>query len=317
MCKFSIIIPCYNAEKDVLRLIKMFENKEYTDYEVIFIDDCSTDNTYELLIENKLQHFSVYKMENNSGPGMVRNYGIHCANAENIMFCDSDDEFDISVLGEIDDFLEKHADADLIVFPHKMVGKNKEVTEDSYSKYNNGDKVDIYDILDGCPTPWAKIYKKSVIYNNNVVFPARMTGEDRCFLVNYAVYVKVAYKCDLLYYRYIMTEGSITHRRITDPNQKTTFEILQKVYAEHFPEIELKMFVDTHLLSKAKILCDAKCSMKHIGDFYLQENKKFPNWIDKIDISSQSLYRQLIYKAMYNNNALAIKAIMFVRRILY
>lgn len=317
MCKFSIIIPCYNAEKYVLQLIKMFEKKEYTDYEVIFVDDCSTDNTYELLMANKFQHSSVYKMEKNGGPGIARNYGISRANAENIMFCDSDDEFDVSVLSQIDDFVEKHTDADLVVFPHKMVGKNKEVVEDGYSKYKNGDKVGILDILDGSPTPWAKIYKKSIIQKNNLLFPGRMTGEDRCFLVNYAVYVKTAYKCDVLYYNYVMTEGSITHRRISNPNQKTTFDILQEVYAKHFPEIELKMFVDTHLLSKAKILCDAKCSMKHIRDFYCQENKKFPNWIDKIDISSQSLYRKFIYKAMYNNNAFAIKAIMFVRRVLY
>lgn len=321
MCKFSIIVPCYNAEAYVPKLCEMLYTEEYRDYEVILVDDCSKDETYRLLCEygQKYSNFHAYQMPQNGGPGPTRNYGIAVANGENILFCDSDDEFDITCLSVMDRFLVEHPDADIVVFPHEIIRGKKRTLNDTYRQYANGEEVKICDVVRGCGGPVAKIYKKTIIQEHGIEFPARMTGEDLCFLVNYSVYVKKAYKSDLLYYGYIMNRQSITHQHGSKKNllKQTTFELLYPIYHEHFPGIEVERFVNSHLLTKAKQMAAAKCSMREIKRFYQVENLRYPQWIYSVEYAQQSLYKKAIYKAMYLNRPFLIKFLMFVRKLMY
>ena len=54
-----------------------------------------------------------------------------------------------------------------------------------------------------------------------------------------------------------------------------------------------------------------------IKEFFDRENKRYPNWIEQVDYDNQSLYRKLIYSAMYHNRPWMMKAIMYLRKILY
>ena len=319
--KFSIIVPCYNAKKYINTLFDMLSSETYTDYEVILVDDHSKDGTYQQMCELKEQekysNFKVFQTPKNGGPGPARNFGVQKAQGEYILFCDSDDGFDINCLLKIDSFLKDHNDADLIVFPHEIVRGDKVTFNDTYPNYKNGEEISKQDVIKVCPTPWAKVFKTSIVKDNQVEFPARMTGEDLCFLVYYTTHIQKAYKLDFSFYRYIMTEGSITHRKNVNLNEKTTFELLQPIYQEYFPEIEVERFVNSHLLTKAKNMTDAKCSCKEIKAYFKKENKKYPNWLDFIDLKNQSRYRKMIYKAMYHSNPIMIKFVMYLRRKLY
>lgn len=321
MCKFSIIVPCYNAEKYIPHLFQMLHTDDYTDYEVVFVDDCSKDGTYQLMCEQaeRYPHYRVYQMPQNGGPGPARNYGVSVANGENILFCDSDDEFDIGCLSVMDQFLAEHPDADIVVFPHEIVRGKKRILNDTYGKYTNGDRVEICAVICGCPGPVAKIYKKSIIDAHGIEFPKRLTGEDSCFLVNYSVYVKKAYKCDYLYYRYIMNSESITHQHGHKKSivKQSTFEVLYPIFHEHFPEVEVERFVNTHLLTYAKQMTACGASFQEIKKFYREENRRYPQWIEQINLRNQSLYRRLIYKAMYKNHVGMIRFLMFLRRLVY
>lgn len=89
--KISVIIPTYNRENTIKRAIESVLNQDYTEIEVIVVDDCSTDNTYEIvkgISDGRLRYF---KLEKNSGACRARNFGIDKATGEFIAFQDSDD----------------------------------------------------------------------------------------------------------------------------------------------------------------------------------------------------------------------------------
>ncbi|WP_219929630.1 glycosyltransferase [Achromobacter pulmonis] len=95
--KVSIVIPCYNAIDKVGRCLASLELIDFdpSEYEVIFVDDCSTDGTYDLLdkVCAGKKHWRLLRLQQNSGsPSRPRNHGIDVARGEYIYFLDCDDE---------------------------------------------------------------------------------------------------------------------------------------------------------------------------------------------------------------------------------
>ncbi|OHD93924.1 MAG: hypothetical protein A2019_09590 [Sulfurimonas sp. GWF2_37_8] len=89
---FSIIIPTFNSYEKLLRAIESIKSQTFTDFEVIIVDDGSTDGTQVKIQESlckKIHYF--YKI--NGGPASARNLGIKEANGEYLCFLDADDEF--------------------------------------------------------------------------------------------------------------------------------------------------------------------------------------------------------------------------------
>jgi len=86
----SVIIPVYNAENYIEETLKSVFNQSYTDYEIIVVDDGSTDNTPEIL--NRYGDKIIYiRQENSGGPSSPRNRGIKIAKGKYIALFDSDD----------------------------------------------------------------------------------------------------------------------------------------------------------------------------------------------------------------------------------
>ena len=94
----SVICPCYNSEKYLIQLLDSLYNqiKYFSNFEIIFIDDGSTDETIQILDNNKKRFLdkSIQYMihtQDHKGPGAARNYGIQNAKHRYIAFIDSDD----------------------------------------------------------------------------------------------------------------------------------------------------------------------------------------------------------------------------------
>ena len=87
----SIIIPTYNRKESVIKLIDSLSNQINKNFEIIVIDDGSTDDTYDVLKKSiSMKNFSVYKIKN-SERGAARNYGATKSKGEYLNFFDSDD----------------------------------------------------------------------------------------------------------------------------------------------------------------------------------------------------------------------------------
>ena len=119
---FSVIIPTYNRKPILEKCLRALENQQLTDdkvsnYEVILVDDGSTDNTIEWLAENAAEfpHVRLF-IQNHLGPAAARNLGIEKAQGDTIIFIDSD-------LVVTEAFIQSHANA--LITGEKELGNEK------------------------------------------------------------------------------------------------------------------------------------------------------------------------------------------------
>ncbi len=89
----SIIIPVYNAERYLKDTINTFLNQTYKNWEAIFVDDCSTDNSKKIIINysKKDKRIKYFCQDKNGGPALARNKGVDLAKGQFICYMDADD----------------------------------------------------------------------------------------------------------------------------------------------------------------------------------------------------------------------------------
>ena len=87
----SIIMPNYNCEKYIKETISSVLAQTYTNWEILFVDDCSTDNSIEIVESFNDTRIKIFKNEKNSGAAVSRNYALREAKGKWIAFLDSDD----------------------------------------------------------------------------------------------------------------------------------------------------------------------------------------------------------------------------------
>lgn len=124
MVDFSIIIPIYNAEKSLEKCLDSVNAQTFENYEVILIDDGSTDQSLSICKRYAIQNkrFRVHH-QNNAGPSAARNAGLDIAAGKWICFVDSDDCIEANYLQEIWDAAQNY-DADVIFIGHNKVNEN-------------------------------------------------------------------------------------------------------------------------------------------------------------------------------------------------
>ena len=92
--ELSVIVPTFNSSNTIERLMHSLSNQIFKDFEIIFIDDCSSDDTVDAIrktLQNTNIKYQLLINESNRGPGYSRNRGIENANGDYIVFIDSDD----------------------------------------------------------------------------------------------------------------------------------------------------------------------------------------------------------------------------------
>ncbi|NQY23204.1 MAG: glycosyltransferase family 2 protein [Campylobacteraceae bacterium] len=92
---FSVIIPCYNGEKTILRALKSVLNQTYKNFEIIIVDDGSKDNSKFILLKYLKNRDVQYKYiyQENNGPSSARNKAVKSSKGKYLAFLDSDDEW--------------------------------------------------------------------------------------------------------------------------------------------------------------------------------------------------------------------------------
>ena len=87
----SIVTPTYNCGKYIEATIRSIQAQTYQNWEMIIVDDCSTDNTAEVVAKCKDKRLLYYRLSANSGPAIARTKAMELAKGDYIAFCDSDD----------------------------------------------------------------------------------------------------------------------------------------------------------------------------------------------------------------------------------
>lgn len=119
MEKLSVIVTTFNRKYEVRRALEGVYAQTKQPYEVIIVDDCSTDGTEEYIQSFHFSGLQYYKTQLRSGPGAARNLGIRVCNGEYIAFLDSDNEWYPNKIEEFDKVISGQVQCDLIFSSYK------------------------------------------------------------------------------------------------------------------------------------------------------------------------------------------------------
>lgn len=218
MKKISIIIPVYNAEKTLDRCLSSIMNSKYENYEIILIDDGSTDNSVSIITDyaNENNRIKVVS-QSNCGPSEARNRGLRLAEGDIISFVDSDDYVR-------DDYLEQlvkafdEQNADVVFFEFYCVNfKENKLSRNSLPKI----KPEYYENLialsknDTFGYTWIKAFRKEIAFG--IYFNVNQNlYEDEIFTCKLlANPVRIYYLREAIYF-YVMSEDSLMQRTHED-----------------------------------------------------------------------------------------------------
>lgn len=148
----SIVTPCYNAKDTISQTILSVINQTYQNWELLVVDDCSTDNTAEIIAEysGKDNRIKYFKTDVSSGsPSLPRNIGIENAKGEYIAFLDSDDIWFPNKLKQQIDFIKNHG--------YRFVYSDYEKINHSGDRNNRIIRVpassSFWDVIETCTIP--------------------------------------------------------------------------------------------------------------------------------------------------------------------
>ena len=190
----SVIIPVYNVENYLHVCINSVLKQNYRDFEIICIDDASTDSSLEILeyFAEKDSRVKILKNNSNNGPGYSRNRGLDVAQGKYVSFLDGDDWFSPNTF----EILLKKAEKDNL---DVLMFKNIVYYEDNHNfgfeeyydmEFMNKYENKVFNHFDLEKTklcimsnaPWNKFYLKSFLNKNNIRFPnENLIHEDNPF----------------------------------------------------------------------------------------------------------------------------------------
>lgn len=188
--KISVIIPVYNTGVKLRRTLRSIEYQTMgmQHIEVLMVNDCSTDEDTLNILKEYVQkdNFKWIDLKENQGhSGIPRNIGLRESSAEYIIFLDHDDFFEISALQKLyDAMISEENELDLVFGTYAIVqDENSVIYFDDKDKNGYVDNLTESPRLIAFPPPsiWTKLFKKSFIIKNNILFP-HILGEDAIFM---------------------------------------------------------------------------------------------------------------------------------------
>lgn len=267
MKNISVIIPCYNVSPYLDRLMDSIAKQTIgiENLEIIFVNDASTDATYDKLLEIENQYpddVIVVNLPENGRQGKARNVGIMYASCAYVGFVDADDyveedmfavlyekaaEYDCDMVGGLvkhhvggqTECMPNHMETDTVI---DVTDENKRM--DIILNGNNGGIV-------------SKIYKKKMLLDNELWFPEGTSFEDNYWLPMVCLYIERYYICDRVVYHYVDQPHSTVNRkdmrsfdqRMNMEVQKLHGYIQRGFFKTYYPGIEAlfcrSYYVDT------------------------------------------------------------------------
>lgn len=137
---FTIILPTYNRARMLEKTLFSLLQQTHQEFEIIVVDDGSTDDTEELLKKIKDPRLKYFKKDN-GGVSSARNYGLQFAKGEYINFFDSDDLAYPNHLAEANIYVEKHPDAKIIFFDFEWGDPERKNVKEVIMRFKNPNKA--------------------------------------------------------------------------------------------------------------------------------------------------------------------------------
>lgn len=217
--KFSVIIPAYNSEKYISRCVLSLIDTRFDDFEIIIVDDGSSDNTYSICKElsNKFSNIKLIHQEN-SGQMKARMNGVYNSKGDYICFVDSDDCVKENYFKVLATNINNNPNIDIIYFDfcYDYFKENTDLKQLEEKQYDSTEFVSKIYANDHFHSLWRACYKKEIV-NINIYDEILMLkcGEDFCSFLLFASKSKYVNLIKSNLYIYSSNDDSITHKMIS------------------------------------------------------------------------------------------------------
>ena len=284
MIRFSIVIPLYNKEFSICKTIDAVLAQTYTFFELIIVNDGSTDNSYEVAKEIKDKRIKIVSKEN-GGVSSARNLGIKMAQYDHIAFLDADDFWDCNYLSEMSIAINTYSSALMYYCPHEYIDKNG-IGHSTRIKSLGEKYVGLISIFNYTQEegPWTsaaiiKIEKDNPLF----LFDENLTkGED------IDLWIRIALKGEVVLVNKAMSHYNLSgeNRLMTKPTEESKCLIwnLGKYRKIETTNPDFKRYLD-------------KMRMSHIKNYLVgdtQEVKEIDSLLDEIDLDNFGFFWRVI-----------------------
>lgn len=321
--KLSVIVPTYNRGENIREVIQSVVEQDYSDWELLLIDDGSCDNTESVCNEFVQKDSRVrYFYKTNGGVSSARNYGLQNVSGEYIVFLDSDNSLREGALRILAGHIDKIPQIDMICYGYSSgqsnwkpdcVGKSRLVEKDEIRDRILPTHINLLpqntDFLQNYV--WNKCYRATFLSNNNILFDEkRKTWEDGIFVVNCLDKAeKVLLTSDIIYNAHCEKEVDHLSDKVFDTQLKQYLldesEFQQRFGGEfnfnnqHYCRSNFNVVL---MLLEKMVRTYGKDSIKIISDVISMPILSF--WTDRIEIQNKT--ERIVVSAIRDENAVKI-----------
>lgn len=293
--KVSVLIASFNSESTIKRAINSILRQTYEEFELIVLDDGSTDNTKDVInsiTDTRLK----YIYQDNEGIASSRNRLLSEAKGDYVIYLDSDDWMESNTLERLINKANE-SDCDAVVCNYRYVyedGLTQDVSFPSFDKKNMKNRPSL--LLDVMPQPWNKIVKRKAMIDSNISFPNGLVFEDLCFyscLMPRLNNVSMIEDCLINYVQHktsIMSEAKSINKNIYDFDK--VVEIIKNYYAKEYPN-KYQKEVEALFVFNAREIIDGIFKNKNVS--IDEKEKAISSVLNTINNTYSNWYRNEYY----------------------
>lgn len=286
MCCISVIVPVYNSEKTLTRCVDSILSQTFSDFELLLVDDGSTDSSGKICDDYELQDNRVHVFhKRNGGVSSARNVGLDNANGKWVTFCDSDDYVDDNWLSI---FMKHCKDGiDMVVQPFNVSNLN----ECKFFEGSCTDFIEIFYDLSIIGYTGNKVLLLSILDKYNIRYNEAFSfHEDEVFAYQYLLHINKVIFTPEYAYHYDIPDFSIKHGGDNFEPHYVVFNIIKQINVRYPIPLAYQFYI--------KIL------RRSLFDSFLKRD-------------SDRMNKLLRYQQIVSDNSRILKSFPFVWRMIF
>lgn len=304
MHRVTVIMPVHNTQKYIEQAIDSILSQTYTNFELLIIDDASTDNSIDYITNYKDNRIKLVRNKVNLGISRTRNYGIELSNTEYIALMDSDDIATPTRLEKEVRFLDENSDIDVVGGHMRQIDEDGRDLNKQWSVCLNPKYVKAYLLLGNTVANGTTMFRKSFVEKSNIRFDENSIGaEDYRFWVDCSLQGNIANLDEVFLYWRTSHDSETNKVRLNKSRELDEVNIhnyaLQKtgfLLTNNETVILNKVFKDEGIIENKEELIELYHALKSISK---QANKLKLNNEKEVAAMCRKRFGEKVGKAFY------------------
>lgn len=323
MIDVTIIVPVYNTEQYLEKCLDSLVNQNYPKnrYEILLIDDGSHDNSPEIIKKYKKKYSNIVLLNSkeNKGVSYSRNIGIIKSRGKYLMFCDSDDTYELDAIKILMDYAKKNR-SDFVMADYS-VDNDKGCFNAGTIKYFENNKINKKEIISYMSlTSCSKLIKKELFINNNIFYSEDVKRCEELPVIPIVAYLsKNPMVIDQSLYHYFQRKKSASNSNVSKNENDIlyfdiTFDRFKKLIdSKYFDEIEFRA-IDHLLYGKSLVILKSKMKRRILYSHLNMFKKNYPFFIKNKYLKKYSLPKKIFIYCLNYKMIFLCKIYVFLHK---